>query len=462
MTDFLTAEQIKARHPDRVTGSAMDARARARQRVEAAGQSAPWQALGRRFAIGCVALEITQRCNLDCTYCYLSETSEALRDIPLAEVFRRIELIHQHYGDGTDIQVTGGEPTLRARAELLAIVRYIVTKRMRATLLTNGIRATRGLLVELVEAGLTDVAFHVDLTQRRPHFTSEIALNQVRKEYLERARGLPLSVFFNTTICEENRLELPSLVQFFKQHCDTVRMCSFQIGANTGRGIGRVQRALLPHDIIRDIETGMGAQLNFDAAGTGPRACNRYGFALVINGNAYDLFEDGAFVQRMVAETADVYFDRRHWRRAVWTMLRFLFTHPRLLGRALKCAGKLAWRAKVDLLAARGRIRKLSFFVHHFMAADALEASRIDACSFMVMTPDGPLSMCLHNAKRDDYLLVPAQVRQGDTLKFWDPVSGRLQARLPSKLEVKLTRKTARGGARAALNDPPRSIHAER
>ena len=461
MTDFLTTEQIKARHPDGVAESATDARARARARVEAAGQWAPWQALGRRFAIGCVALEITQRCNLDCTYCYLSETSEALRDIPLAEVFRRIDLIHRHYGDGTDIQVTGGEPTLRARPELLAIVRYIVAKRMRATLLTNGIRATRGLLVELVEAGLTDVAFHVDLTQQRPRFTSEIALNHVRKEYLERARGLPLSVFFNTTICEENRLELPSLVQFFKQHCATVRMCSFQIGANTGRGIGRVQRALMPHHIIRDIETGMGAQLNFEAAGTGPRACNRYGFALVINGNAYDLFEDGEFVQRMLAETADVYFDRRHWRRAVWAMLRFLATHPRLLGRALKCAGKLAWRAKVDLLAARGRIRKLSFFVHHFMAADALEASRIEACSFMVMTPDGPLSMCLHNAKRDDYLLVPAQVRQGETLKFWDPVSGRLQARLPSKLEVKLTRKTARGGAKAALNDPPLSVRAE-
>ncbi|MGZ5431162.1 MAG: hypothetical protein ACXWEX_07135, partial [Thermoanaerobaculia bacterium] len=36
----------------------------------------PTQAIGRRYTIGCVAVEITQRCNLDCTLCYLSESSE--------------------------------------------------------------------------------------------------------------------------------------------------------------------------------------------------------------------------------------------------------------------------------------------------------------------------------------------------------------------------------------------------
>ena len=34
------------------------------------------QQMGGRWSIGCVALEITQRCNLDCTLCYLSEHSE--------------------------------------------------------------------------------------------------------------------------------------------------------------------------------------------------------------------------------------------------------------------------------------------------------------------------------------------------------------------------------------------------
>ena len=64
---------------------------------------------------------------------------------------------------------------------------------MRASLFTNGIRATRALLAALCEAGLTDVAFHVDLTQQRKGYGSEVELNAVREQYIERARGLPLS-----------------------------------------------------------------------------------------------------------------------------------------------------------------------------------------------------------------------------------------------------------------------------
>src|SRR5918996_3653269 len=115
----LTAEEIQAWRPYGLPADGLTPLERGRHRMEKTGQWAPWQALGRRMAIGCVALEITQRCNLDCTYCYLSESSEALKDIPLQELFRRVDMIFEHYGADTDIQVTGGDPTLRARDELL-------------------------------------------------------------------------------------------------------------------------------------------------------------------------------------------------------------------------------------------------------------------------------------------------------------------------------------------------------
>ena len=166
------------------------------QRLDAAGLWQDRQLAGRRWAMGCVALEITQRCNLDCTLCYLSPRSEAVRDVPLAEVFRRIEMIYGHYGPHTDVQVTGGDPTLRARHELVAIVRKIREMGMRPSLFTNGIRATRGLLAELAENGLADVAFHVDMTQQRRGYDSERALNALREFYIERARGLKLGVIF--------------------------------------------------------------------------------------------------------------------------------------------------------------------------------------------------------------------------------------------------------------------------
>jgi hypothetical protein len=61
---------------------------------------------------------------------------------------------------------------------------------MRPALFTNGIRATRALLTRLVEAGLIDVAFQVDMTQGRRGHASEIELNELRLACIERARAL--------------------------------------------------------------------------------------------------------------------------------------------------------------------------------------------------------------------------------------------------------------------------------
>ncbi|MEL6266429.1 MAG: hypothetical protein AAFR52_12405, partial [Pseudomonadota bacterium] len=44
-----------------------------RQRLARHGQDGPGQLAGRLFPVACVALEVTQRCNLDCTLCYLSD-----------------------------------------------------------------------------------------------------------------------------------------------------------------------------------------------------------------------------------------------------------------------------------------------------------------------------------------------------------------------------------------------------
>ena len=133
----------------------------------------PNQLLGRRDTIGCIALEITQRCNLDCTLCYLSDNSEDIKDIPLKEVFKRLDGIAHRFGPGVPVQITGGDPTLRKRSELIEIVRYTRELGLQPALFTNGIKATRSLLEDLCAVGLMDIAFHVDITQERKGFSTE-------------------------------------------------------------------------------------------------------------------------------------------------------------------------------------------------------------------------------------------------------------------------------------------------
>src|SRR5262245_53775293 len=152
--EYMTPAEIAAWQPLRPAADGRSALERARAAMQATGQWHDAQAMGRRWAIGCVALEITQGCNLGCSLCYLSEGGEAGKDVPVAELYRRIDEIRALYGPDTDVQVTGGDPTLRRRDELAAIVRRIRECGMRPALFTNGIRASRDLLAELARAGL--------------------------------------------------------------------------------------------------------------------------------------------------------------------------------------------------------------------------------------------------------------------------------------------------------------------
>jgi hypothetical protein len=58
------------------------------------------------------------------------------------------------------------------------------------------------------------------------------------------------------------------------------------------------------------------------------------------------------------------------------------------------------------------------------MDADHLEPERVRACSFMLMTAEGPISMCEHNAHRDEFVLKPIAFRRRDgSLANYDPLS---------------------------------------
>jgi len=425
----------------------------ARRAMQSAGCATGQQQMGSRWPIGCVALEITQRCNLDCTLCYLSEHSEAVQDIPIDEIYRRIDLITQYYGPGTDVQITGGEPTLRRRDELLAIVRRVRERGLRPTLMTNGRRATRALLEELAAAGLMDVAFHVDTTQQLKGYRSEVELNALRAEYLDRAQGLPLSVMFNTTVHDGNLDEIPDLVRFFKANAGRVRTASFQVQAQTGRGIHKNQASITLEDVTGRIDKGAGATINFGGSLPGHPRCNRYGLCLSVNGKLYDALDDAEFVARLQPATAHIAFDRGNWRRTAVAMLAWLAQSPRYWWAVARWSVRKAWRMKGDLMAARGRVRTLSFLVHGFMDAGGLERERIEACVFKTMTRDGPVSMCLHNAKRDSYILQPIRVYTWAGDRYWNPLSGTLERQaLPLQPEVlRPERKRVKGRQRLTL-----------
>ncbi|MBI5513979.1 MAG: radical SAM protein [Deltaproteobacteria bacterium] len=365
------------------------------------------QVLGKRITIGCVALEITQRCNLDCTLCYLSELSESIPDPPLEEIKRRADLILRDWGPNTNVQITGGDPTLRKRSELVEIVRYCRSIGLLPALFTNGIKARRDLLVDLCRVGLTDVAFHVDLTQERPGYKTETDLNAIREEYIERARGLPLAVVFNTTVCRDNIHEVPDLVRFFRKHADVVGMCSFQLEADTGRGVLRDGYAPgLPN--MREL-VGRGfddAPLSWEAVQFGHPKCHSIVYTLQAGDHSIDLNDDIELVEDMLRELPDLEMDRTQPLRAAATVALGALSKPRVALKGLRWLGRKLRDNFVPIARAGFKVHKLSVFIQNFQGRDELDPDRIQNCSFMVATHDGTVSMCLHNARRDEFITV--------------------------------------------------------
>ncbi len=366
----------------------------------------PNQVLGQHRSIGCVALEITQRCNLDCAICYLSENSESTPDIPLDTIWRRMDRIVEDYGVGTNVQITGGDPTMRDHDELVEIVRRASELKLTPALFTNGIHASRELLERLAEVGLVDVAFHVDLTEKRKGYKREAQLCDVRSEYIERARGLGLNVIFNQTVYSKNFDEVPELVRFYKQNADVVGMASFQLQADTGRGLNRKRRQVISIETVGEkIEQGLGTKLSWDSVLFGHPKCHRIGYAAVFGKGDHvaDLFDDRTVVAELLEVFDGVYLDRNKPLEAATRAIVEAARRGYLRRGATYWLRRLRenWRA---LVKSRGRVHKLSFFMQNFQDAYSLDHERVDSCSFHCITDDGGVSMCVHNAYRDHYL----------------------------------------------------------
>jgi hypothetical protein len=321
------------------------------------------------------------------------------------------------------VQVTGGDPTLRDRVELVAIVRYLSDQGQRAMLMTNGIKASRPLLRDLRAAGLVDVAFHVDTTQERKGYAKERDLNALRLVYIETARGLGLSVMFNTTIDAGNLCEVASLARFFRKHAGGLRTVSFQLQTDTGRGILKARsQEVTPEGVWARINEGLGISLDIDSVRVGHSSCSRYGFCAVINDQAFDLLNDRDFVTDMQGDISHLEMPRGRSAAALWPFARWLLMHPRKLSRSIAWCLRHIAAAGGDLYAARGRVHTLSFITHNFMHACSLQRDRIDSCVFKTMTADGPLSMCLHTARRDEFITQAVTFADG---RVFDPLQGR-------------------------------------
>jgi len=182
-------------------------------------------------------IEVTWRCNLTCPVCYMS-AGEAPPDPDMETIAGMLKTIHRFDGNNACLQISGGEPTIRADLpDIIALARQ--TGFTTIELNTNGLAIAddRSFLHTLQEAGLTNVYLQFDgLTPEVTRKLRGADLLDRKLQALENCRteGMPL-ILAPTIVSGINDSQLGELIAFAMKNLDVVSGLAIQPAFQSGR-----------------------------------------------------------------------------------------------------------------------------------------------------------------------------------------------------------------------------------
>lgn len=398
----------------------------------------PLQGLGRQSA-GCAAtIGVQPRCDFSCTGCYLGVEANRIPPMSLPDIFEQLRKIRRWLGPKSNVQITDGEVTLRPLPELIAILRYARRLGMIPMVMTHGdtLRRRPGFLeILMAEGGLTEMAIHIDITQRGragyPHPRSELDLMPLREEFARLIRdarkktGRPMRAAMTVTVTQDNLPQVGEIVRWAVFNSDAFRLVSFQTVADVGRtrkGLRGVRRTDLWKEIGGAAQS-FGLYLTEDAGplAFGHAACTRIVPVWVYHKRGREprlmpLVGDGAEDQQLAREGLARGLGGMNFRddrppervaRALGFILRapvWVFGPLRrwMCRRIREHFGEGILRVMFHTLFGRACVRMLTLTSHHFMNSQELLTptgqERLRSCVFRVPVDDRMVSMCEMNA----------------------------------------------------------------
>lgn len=343
-------------------------------------------------------IEITNKCNMACPVCF-TDANNPSDEVPLEEVKNRIDQLLKTAGP-IPIQISGGEPTLHR--ELLTIVRYAQAKGFQnIELITNGILISKKpeFLQQLVEGGLTAVYLQFDGISKETYLAIRGQdMTEVRAGSVESIRQAGVCCTLAVAVTKGiNDHELGRIVQFGVDNIDTVRAINFQSATKfTGRfDVAEVGGGYSLPALIRELsaQTGLEAD-SFRSEMLGHPLCNAMSLVYVIDGKLEPLFKH-------VSRESLVAFLGEDSRTKVLDLF---------MGKERFCQKHLTnpkiWKVLMEAIKIFGsspnitsvlKAKHILLFAKSFMERGAMDAERIEQCSYGISGADGVYSFCAFN-----------------------------------------------------------------
>jgi radical SAM protein with 4Fe4S-binding SPASM domain len=190
-----------------------------------------------------VAWNLTRRCNLACSHCYIAAGAWHTEDAELStdEVFRITDEILA-VNPAPMFVLSGGEPLLRE--DLEDIARYASRAGATVVVGTNGTLLTAARIARLMDAGVTGVAISVDSLDARYHdrFRHGGGALADTLAAVERLRGAELDFIVQTSLTAGNRAEISRIAAWAAD----AGAVSFNLYFLVATGRGERMRGLTP------------------------------------------------------------------------------------------------------------------------------------------------------------------------------------------------------------------------
>lgn len=174
---------------------------------------------GNRPALPSVLFEVTERCNLDCLYCY-NVYKRPNAEPPARGSYERARAVLERLfqvADVARVTMSGGEPFLAER--FMDLVRFCFDRGKRLIVTSNGNGGTDDQYRELVELGLSNIVmpFHSVRAEEHDRMTGRAGSQRRSLESLERVRELGGQATPIVVITQLNVGSLAETVLFLKR-----------------------------------------------------------------------------------------------------------------------------------------------------------------------------------------------------------------------------------------------------
>lgn len=239
----------------------------------------------------CTALlEVTQRCDLRCSFCFADAGVASPPDPDLATIEGWYQRLLEAESNSANIQLSGGEPTMRDDLpDIVALGKSLGFQFIQVN--TNGLRLGRDgdYVKRLKQAGLSSVFMQFDGT-RDDILTTIRGVKQLdrKRAAIEQCGENGLAVILVPTLVPNvNTADIGNIIEFALEYFPTVRGVHFQPVSYFGRypqAPTDADRITIP-EVIRMIETQTHGKMkvaNFTTSGCENALCSLHGNFVVM------------------------------------------------------------------------------------------------------------------------------------------------------------------------------------